>query len=64
MKRPSNLVLGFILLIPSIFVFYAISRITLNLFKAPEIEESSRLKTNLSSKSDRIELDSYYSDRS
>jgi hypothetical protein len=38
MKRPSNLVIGFILLIPSIFVFYALGRITLSLFKAPEVE--------------------------
>ena len=38
MKRPSNLVIGFILLIPSIFVFYALSRIALRLFNNPEIE--------------------------
>ena len=46
MKRPSNLVIGFILLIPSIFVFYALGRITLSLFKAPEveIEENSQIE--------------------
>ena len=38
MKRPSNLVIAFILLIPSIFVFYALSRIALSLFKTPEVE--------------------------
>lgn len=51
MKRPSNLVIGFILLIPSIFVFYALGRITLSLFKAPEIEieENSQIEIILPS---------------
>lgn len=46
MERPSNLVIGFFLLIPSIFVFYALSRIALNLFKIPEVEneKSSQLE--------------------
>lgn len=46
MKRPSNLVIGFILLIPSVFVFYALSRIALSLFKTPEveIEENSQVE--------------------
>ena len=49
MKRPSNLVIGFILLIPSIFVFYAIARITLSLFRNPEIEieETSQVEIKL-----------------
>lgn len=38
MKRPSNLVIGFILLIPGIFVFYALSRLALSLFNNLEIE--------------------------
>lgn len=50
MKRPSNLVLGFILLIPSIFVFYGLSRIALSLFRNPEIEieENSQVERILS----------------
>lgn len=49
MKRPSNLVLGFILLIPSIFVFYGLSRIALSLFRNPEIEieETSQVESIL-----------------
>ena len=49
MKRPSNLVIGFILLIPSIFVFYAIARIAISLFKSPEIEikETSQVEITL-----------------
>ena len=46
MKRPSNLVIGFILLIPSIFIFYALSRLAISLFKNPEvkIEENSQVE--------------------
>ena len=38
MKRPSNLIIGFILAIASAFLVYGMSRIFLRLIAPPEIE--------------------------
>ncbi|MGF1591162.1 MAG: hypothetical protein ACFCU7_18315 [Pleurocapsa sp.] len=49
MKRPSNLIIAFILAIASVFLAYALSRMFLRVIAPPEIEIEKDIEENYES---------------
>ncbi|MGD1920516.1 MAG: hypothetical protein ACFCAD_17495 [Pleurocapsa sp.] len=47
MKRPSNLIIGFILAVAGIFFAYALGRIFFQVIKSPEIEIEEDFESKL-----------------
>lgn len=47
MKRPSNLIIAFILAIACVFLAYALGRIFLRLIKVPQVETENDFESQL-----------------
>ena len=47
MKRPSNLIIAFVVAIASVFFAYALSRMFFRLFAPPEIEIEENLESQI-----------------